>query len=162
MMLDDFVQVLDAAGIKRNCREQCPSSTGHGLVIQRLSNCSYRVRTRKSVMLIDQDGMKTCEDRDVPWWLLKARESQYLETTRADAGPDPGGGPDNPGGAASLQPQAISTSPKRRRWNRSRKIAEVPHYYTRCKLDDGQSRSTVMLEKAGLMVGAWIWRTRTQ
>ena len=135
----DFVHVPDPVVVKRDCREQCPSSKGPGLVIRRLGECSYRVRTRKSVMLINHDGMKTCEDRDAPQWLLKVCDFQYSETTRADAGPDPGGGPDNPGGTASLQSPAIYASPKRRRQGRSHEIAEVPQYCTHRELDDGQS-----------------------
>jgi hypothetical protein len=104
-------------------------------------------------MLIDHDSMKTCEDGDAPRWLLQASNSQYSETTRADAGPDPGGGPDNQGGAVSLQPPAVSTFPKRRRQGQSRKIAEVPPSTALiANWMTVNPRSTVMLAKDGWRV----------
>jgi hypothetical protein len=79
---------LDTATVKGKCRKLSPSWKGPVLVIQRLSDHLYHVRTRKTVKLTNHDRMKKCEDRDMPRWLLKARESQALEIAGEDADPD--------------------------------------------------------------------------
>jgi hypothetical protein len=78
----DIVYILDTTTVKRKCRKLSPSWKGPGLVIQKLSDHLYRVRTCKTVMFTNHDRMEKCEDRDVSRWLLKACESQDMENAR--------------------------------------------------------------------------------
>jgi hypothetical protein len=79
------VYLLDTATVKGKCQKLSPSWKGPGLIVQKLSDHLYRVRTRKLVILTNHDRMKKSEERDVPRWLLKARKSQDANKTLAAA-----------------------------------------------------------------------------
>jgi hypothetical protein len=159
----DFVYLLDTATVKGKCRKLSPSWKGPGLIVQKLSDHLYRVRTRKSVMLTNHDRMKKCEDRDVPRWLLKARESQDADKTleaadlNATSNADPSRGvtfqPESlakdipPDSAASSGPTPGATVPPKRGRGRPRKTprsaapprTEDPQVHCTCrKPDDGR------------------------
>jgi hypothetical protein len=159
----DFVYFLDTATVKGKCRKLSPSWKGPGLIVQKLSDHLYRVRTCKSVMLTNHDRMQKCEDRDVPRWLLKARESQDADKTleaadlNATSNADPSRGvtsqPESlakdipPENAASPSPTPGATAPPKRGRGRPRKTprsaapprAEDPPVHCTCRRpDDGR------------------------
>ncbi|XP_056003459.1 uncharacterized protein LOC130046578 [Ostrea edulis] len=101
----DTVYVLDTATVKGKCRKLSPSWKGPGLVVQKLSAHLYRVRTKTTVMLVNHDRMKKCEDRDLPRWLANARE-RYLAEKGSCQAIDEGVHARTPTGAVS-EPEGI-------------------------------------------------------
>ncbi|XP_048775324.2 uncharacterized protein LOC125679916 [Ostrea edulis] len=99
----DIVYVLDTATVKEKCRKLSPSWKGPSLVVNKLSAHLYRVRTKTTVMLVNHDCMKKCDDRDLPRWLANARERYLAErdlchvvvhsSTPIEAVSEPGGTP---------------------------------------------------------------------
>jgi hypothetical protein len=103
----DFVFLLVTATVMGKCQKLSPSWKGPGLIVQKLSDHLYRVRTYKTVMLTNHDRMKKCKDQDVPRWLLKARESQDADKTLGAADLDATSNAYTPRGVTS-QPESLA------------------------------------------------------
>ncbi len=65
----DVVYLLDTATIKGKCRKLCSPWKGPAVVTERISASLFRVRLRKSLMVVNHDRMKPCRDRRLPEWI---------------------------------------------------------------------------------------------
>ena len=92
----DAVYVLDTATVKGKCRKLSPSWKGPGVIVEKLSAYTYKVKLRGKIVTMNHDRMKLCKDRQLPEWIKNHLANVPLDTT-ADSvqfcicrGPDDG------------------------------------------------------------------------
>ncbi len=69
------VYLLDTAKIKGKCKKLSPSWKGPGVVIKVITSYLYTVKFRKSIMTVNHDRLKKCQDTQLPAWLIRARKT---------------------------------------------------------------------------------------
>ena len=59
------VYILDTSTVKGKCRKLSPSRKGTGIVIKKLSQYLYIVKTKAAVMVASHDRLMKCTDQDI-------------------------------------------------------------------------------------------------
>ncbi|GFO31467.1 Pol polyprotein [Plakobranchus ocellatus] len=70
----DAVYVCDKATLKGRCDKLKSPWKGPGLVLSVLTPYLLKIQIRNNVSVINHDHVKPCRDRELPKWLIKARQ----------------------------------------------------------------------------------------
>ncbi|GFO46543.1 Pol polyprotein [Plakobranchus ocellatus] len=70
----DAVYVCDKASLKGRCDKLKSPWKGPGLVIQMITPYLLKVQIKNNVSVVNHDHVKKCQDRDLPKWLIRARQ----------------------------------------------------------------------------------------
>ena len=70
---EDYVYILDTVTRKGRNKKLDPPWKGPGIVVQRITSYVYKVKMEKTVIFINRDRMKRCNDRKVPVWLKRTQ-----------------------------------------------------------------------------------------
>ena len=77
----DVIYVLDTASVKGKCRKLSPTWKGPGIIIEKLTDYTYRVRLRGKTTTVNHDRIKLCNDRHVPEWIGKYKKGMACSVT---------------------------------------------------------------------------------
>ncbi len=80
----DPVYILDLASIKGKSKKLCPPWKGPGVIVERITAATFRVKVKNNISVINHDRMKLCNDRELPAWIrrLQADPALLLEAAR--------------------------------------------------------------------------------
>ena len=70
----DLVYTLNMAHTKGRSKKLDSPWKGPGVVLKRITAYVYQVQLEKSVIIINHDRMKKCEDREMPKWAKRKRQ----------------------------------------------------------------------------------------
>jgi hypothetical protein len=69
---EDYAYIQGTVTRKESNKKLNPPWKGPGIVVQRITSYVYKVKMEKTVIFINHDRMKRCNDRKVPVWLKRA------------------------------------------------------------------------------------------
>ena len=90
----DIVYVLDTASIKGRCRKLSPTWKGPGIIVEKLTDYTFKIKLRGKITTMNHDRIKLCKDRHVPEWIQKFKRGMANSVTGGTycvcRGPDTG------------------------------------------------------------------------
>ena len=75
----DYVYVLDTAKVKGKNPKLQPSWKGPGIILVVLTPYVYKMKMKGKTINVHHDRLRPCQDRNVPLWLSKYRETLLNE-----------------------------------------------------------------------------------